>query len=365
MDESKIEGIFNDVIEVESKKEYLDLNHNLEKREINFSLSVKERYLVSDLLSEKYSFDPLNNEVEKILEFAQNESIGKIADSLKKDGYYVLKNKLSEEFCDEIKSELEKIPFRIRGSKKNLIGVNEKTIKNYKANALWALNQNDILSIPEIQKIAFDSRILNIIGSFFNAPPILCQTNSWWSKSHSNHRSNLSSNAQLYHQDLDYLKFIKVFIYLKDINENNGPHKYVVASSLAAEQELGEGYKLNSRLDEELVENIFGSENIKTFTGQKGTIIIENTLGLHRGTPVVEGSRLLVQLQYTNSLYFHGSQYFDPKILIEELIPFKKQHQRVFNNFTEKAESLNTELIKRNSSMTFKKWFVSKIKKFI
>ena len=60
----------------------------------------------------------------------------------------------------------------------------------------------------------FDENLLNIIGGFLGSDPILCSTTSWWSKSHSSHRSNLSGNAQLFHQDVDYLKFIKVFIYL-------------------------------------------------------------------------------------------------------------------------------------------------------
>jgi len=225
--EDKISDIYNDVIKVEESKDYLNLNHRSEKSEINFNLSVKERHLVSDLISKKHPFSSVTNSLKKSITLSENESKETVAKQLNEKGFYVLENRLSEDVCEKIKTELEKVPYEIRGFKKDLTGINENNISKYKSNVLWVKDINSVLKIPEIQNIAFDDRLLNIVGEFLGSIPILTITSSWWSKNHSNHRSNLSGNAQMYHQDLDYIKFLKVFIYLNDIEEENGPHKYV------------------------------------------------------------------------------------------------------------------------------------------
>ena len=317
--ETKIKEIFQDVLEVEKSKDYLNLNHNSSKLAINLSLTVKDRNLISELIAKEYPFKKVMKQQGNLLEFSSNESTENIVKKLSTDGFYVLEDKLNDVVCEQIKSRLEKIPYRIRGVKKDIVGITEQNIGKHKANAIWAINQNDIVQIPEIQRIAFDERILNVVGTFFGSAPILCQTNSWWSKNHSNHRSNLSGNAQLYHQDVEYLKFIKVFVYLNDVGEKNGPHKYVKGSATIAEDKLGTGYSLSSRVDDETVKELFGEENIISFEGKKGTIIIENTLGLHKGVPVVEGARLLLQLEYANSLYLDSTQFFESKHLLSSV----------------------------------------------
>lgn len=360
----KILDVYNDLIKVEESKDYLNLNHRSKKSEINLNLSVKERHLVSDLLSKKHPFSLFTNNLKKLIVLTENEGKEKVSKQLNEKGFYVLENRLSDEICEKIKAELEEVPYEIRGFKKDLIGINETNISKYKSNVLWVKDINSVLKIPEIQNIAFDDRLLNIVGEFLGSTPILSITSSWWSKNHSNHRSNLSGNAQMYHQDLDYIKFLKVFIYLNDIEEENGPHKYVQGSAKTTEDKLGDGYKMNTRIDESTVKNLFGEDNIVTFTGKKGTIIIEDTLGLHRGTPVIKGSRLLVQLQYTNSLYFHANQFFDPKFLMSEVKEMKKEHPRVFLNFNSNAKTLNKEK-KEKIKLSLKQKLINRIRKFI
>ena len=357
--------VFQDVLEVEESKDYFNIEHYKKKAPVNSKLSVNDRINISSYIAKKHPFTKINNTVDKLLDFSPNETDDKVISELNGDGFHVLENRISEGLCDDIAKKLESVPYRIRGFKKKLYGINESNISKYRANAIWAINQNDIYKIPEVQKIAFDENLLNIIGGFLGSDPILCSTTSWWSKSHSSHRSNLSGNAQLFHQDVDYLKFIKVFIYLNDIEEKNGPHQYVKGSAKTAEDKLGEEYRTSSRVEDDRVKEIFGEENIKTFTGKKGTIIIEDTLGLHKGTSVKEGSRLLVQLVYTNSLYFHSSQHFDPSISLPEVKEFCQKRPRVFSNFTNKAAEINRKKIEIGSKMTLKQYIVARVRKYI
>lgn len=361
----KVLEIFEDVLKVEKNKEYLNLNHNSTKLDINLNLTVKDRNSISKLISKKYPFNKINQQPGNLLRFNKHESPENILEKLSTDGYYVLENKLDIQVCKKIKESLKRIPYAVRGSNKEITGITEQNIRKYRANAIWAVNQNDILQIPEIQKIAFDDRILNTVGMFFGSDPILCQTNSWWSKNHSKHRSNLSGNAQLYHQDAEYLKFIKVFVYLNDVGEKNGPHKYVKGSASIAEERLGKDYFLSSRVEDSEVLELFGEENIISFEGKKGTVIIENTLGLHKGVPVVSGARLLLQLEYTNSLYLDSTQFFDPKLLLPTIKELESEHPRMFHNFVTNAQLLNTEIIKSLSKQSLKQRLITQIRKYI
>ena len=60
------------------------------------------------------------------------------------------------------------------------------------------------------------------------------------------------------------------------------------------------GYNPSTRLTDKFAIDNY-KDNIKILTGDIGTIIIENTNGFHRGMPVLEGTRLMLQLQYAST----------------------------------------------------------------
>jgi hypothetical protein len=51
----------------------------------------------------------------------------------------------------------------------------------------------------------------------------------------------------------------------------------------------------------------YGQKAEVTFAAPRGTIIVEDTRGLHKGNPVSGNSRLILQLQFSNSLF--GAEY--------------------------------------------------------
>ena len=60
------------------------------------------------------------------------------------------------------------------------------------------------------------------------------------------------------------------------------------------------GYTPSTRLTDKFALDNY-KNNIKILTGDIGTIIIENTNGFHRGMPVLDGTRLMLQLQYAST----------------------------------------------------------------
>jgi hypothetical protein len=90
--------------------------------------------------------------------------------------------------------------------------------------------------------------------------------------------------SQRWHRDFNDRHLLKAFLYLVDVDEETGPFEYVPRSAPGGELEqlwpwrpLGDNYPP----EDEFAERINGRS--VTFTAPKGTIILCNTSGFHRG----------------------------------------------------------------------------------
>ena len=117
----------------------------------------------------------------------------------------------------------------------------------------------------------------------------------WWSTTYSH--QVCSKSAQLYHFDMPQIKFLKIFAYLTDVDENTGPHRFVRGSHRRNPAALLEDRRYR---DEEILAH-YPPDRIATMTGSTGTIFAEDTRGFHKGTPVHQGHRLVLQLKYATS----------------------------------------------------------------
>ena len=72
---------------------------------------------------------------------------------------------------------------------------------------------------------------------------------------------------------------------------------------------LRKGY---SRLTDREVYDHFGKSAEREFVGRRGTVIFEDTRGLHKGKHAESGDRLIFQMQYSNSKF--GTYYPSTKI---------------------------------------------------
>ena len=137
-----------------------------------------------------------------------------------------------------------------------------------------------------------------------------------------------SSNAQLFHQDQEFITFLKVFLYLSDVDENSGPHVYVRGSALDYEERLGV-VEASRRFSDETITTAFGAERIASITGPKGQIVLANTRGFHKGSPVISGHRLILQIEYASSLYSSPIEPFDVSSLTRELLALRAVSPRI------------------------------------
>ncbi len=161
--------------------------------------------------------------------------------------------------------------------------------------------REDLVKNELILKIANDPGVLSIAQEFLGATPTISNVNMWWSMPG---RSE-AKHAQLFHRDVDDLKFCKLFIYLTDVTENEGPHVYVKGSANSPKlRKIG-------RYSDEQIANTFGKENILNVCAPRGHAFMVDTYGFHKGLLPKSGLRLLFQVQY--SLHGIGIENYIPQ----------------------------------------------------
>jgi hypothetical protein len=153
-----------------------------------------------------------------------------------------------------------------------------------------------VIRAPHVLDLANDPNVLSIVSGFLGAKPTISLITAWWSMPHEDGKAE---EAELFHRDVDDIRFVKLFCYLTDVDEVSGPHMFVPGS-----QNVDKLTKIRRYQDSEIVD-AFGEGSLATFTGKAGTAFLENTYGFHRGVPPTQKPRLLFQVLYSlrNSIY--------------------------------------------------------------
>jgi hypothetical protein len=146
----------------------------------------------------------------------------------------------------------------------------------------------DVLRAPHLVALANSPRILGIVSEFLGCKPTIGYLAAWWSY----HTDIGAQQAEFFHRDVDDWKFVKLFVYLTDVGPDSGPHVYVQNSANCAKLT-----KIRRFTDEE-VRDTFGPENLLVMTAKAGQGFLEDTFGIHKGQPVVNGTRLIFQVVY-------------------------------------------------------------------
>src|SRR5205085_1235372 len=126
--------------------------------------------------------------------------------------------------------------------------------------------------------------------------PVQDMVAMWWSAAAASAPS--AAAAQLFHFDLDRLRFLKVFVYVTGVDDETGPHAFVRGSH----RDLPRKFRTDRRYDDAEVESAFDG-TVATIAGPRGTMFCADTRGLHKGLPLARGYRLVFQMEYATSLF--------------------------------------------------------------
>jgi len=164
-----------------------------------------------------------------------------------------------------------------------------------------------VLGSDLVKLIATEPSLLSIVSEYLHASSISIKVNGWLSVGRPNlTRNKLSSNAQLFHLDLDAFRFLKVFIYITDVSSENGPHVYVSGSSHPYQNHSQVLSMLDSslRIKDADILSLYGQSSLRKHMGKAGTVIIEDTSGFHKGSPLVTGaSRDLISFVFESGQF--------------------------------------------------------------
>lgn len=155
----------------------------------------------------------------------------------------------------------------------------------------------DIARVPHLLQIANDPRVLAPVARWLGGRPTLAALRLWWSTPSPD---GTPEHAELFHRDVDDLRFVKLFLYLTDVTPDTGPHVFVDGSHIV------DRLTAIRRYGDDEVEKAFGPDRISLLTGEAGTAFLENTYGMHRGVPPVAGARLIFQPLYALRPLIYG-----------------------------------------------------------
>lgn len=234
-------------------------------------------------------------------------SVGRSVASMKRDGYSVFN--LPSELIARVNESLANAQFASQaepGETRSLDWALENGPgSSYSTCAAEKSGETNILKFPEIASIAQHPMILRVIEEHLGALPQLGSFEV--SLNQAGRKGNIPSSD--WHGDKGSIAFVKMFVYLNDVTDQNGPHGFVVGThdpdfvrdSLRKCEALNPAQQAElldqQRWSHDLIEQVFPGRAV-FHKGSSGTAILEDTRGFHRATHLKSGHRLMVTLQW-------------------------------------------------------------------
>jgi hypothetical protein len=274
------------------------------------------------ILHPKRSYDLSDS----LLDIATEENVRQIASSLRRDGFYQFEQRLPAWVC---KSLLE-FSLSTPGEPVSLDGRQQASTLFNRANPQTVrheISSRDLFANEIVQQLTTDPFLFGVAQEYLGFNPVLDVLAIWWSAPGDS--AMQSRAAQLYHFDMDRFRFVKFFVYLTDVDTNNGPHCYVRGSHVRKPKSLLRDERI---LDEEIALHYKPEDRVE-LTGPTGTILAVDTRGFHKGKPLVERDRLILQIQFADSLF--GQNYAAvpvPENVSDTTLNRIRQNKRCFSN---------------------------------
>jgi hypothetical protein len=227
-------------------------------------------------------------------------AVDRAADKLRCDGWLMREAAVPAEVCDRLEAFARSSPSRVRGT---------DIVAPYGSGGARGvrhdLSPEAVINRPDAQALMADRSLIAVAAAYLGAQPMADVTGMWWHTDFS-HEPDADA-AQFWHFDMDRPRWLKVFVYLTDVGPDNGPHCFVEGSH----RNGGIPWRLRrrgyARLEDAEVDAVYPKSRQRVFVAPRGTLVVEDTRGLHKGLPVQRGERLMFQTQFSNSLF--GASY--------------------------------------------------------
>lgn len=260
----------------------------------------------NDILAKIFARRPYQlSKASGVLGDLDEKKLAHVTETLRDRGFYVFENRLAPDLVARLVDFASTQKCTIRPSDaESKQGIGPRVTVYDRANPqglVYDFDPEDLVNNPHIQALIADPSIFAVAQAYIGGAPVLDEVNMWWSVA--GNKQPDSAAAQLYHFDMDRIRWIKFFINLTDVTAENGPHCFIAGSQRTQGipgRLLSEGYV---RLSDEQVRKEFSDDSFIEFTALAGTILAEDTRGLHKGRPLIKGDRLMLEFEFSVSLF--------------------------------------------------------------
>jgi hypothetical protein len=150
-------------------------------------------------------------------------------------------------------------------------------------------------------RFALQQALLNIANAYFGMRVKLRYYNVWYNFA----TRSEARESQLWHQDREDLQILKVFVYLKDVDENTGalsyaPRTHRKGALCDAQPEFFLEQRVQRSTDDQMAAAVPSDSWIRA-CGRAGTVVFADTHGFHKGGEVREGDRLVYTVMFTSA----------------------------------------------------------------
>jgi len=177
----------------------------------------------------------------------------------------------------------------------------------------------DTLACPHLLELANSAPLLRLAAHYIGCKPTISAIGLRWSYP----QTGSGSGLQAFHRDCDDWRFIKVFVYLTDVDEAAGPHMYISGT-----QHEHCSMRLQAYSNDEIASR-YGAARISSVTGAAGTGFAVDTRGIHKGMVPTQKPRLLLQIQYS-LLPVYMYRYDKPQRMAMGMEPLDGYINRLF-----------------------------------
>lgn len=239
--------------------------------------------------------------------FAEEHLMDQIIKDLDTRGFYTLESVIPQELCAEVVryALLNKSQPRSASNQTKSFEACLPTKPYLSARYDFSPNPKLIFENQFIQELIFDPFLFKISQEYLGGRPYLDPIELWWLFPFDKRDSNW---AEDFHFDMDTIKWLKFFINFEDVQLTDGPHIFLEGTHRSKGIPWALLKKRYKRLTDEEVFRALPHVKEQVFTVPAGSILIEDTRGLHKGLAPISGRRLLLSFQYSNVYVNHEAR---------------------------------------------------------
>lgn len=161
---------------------------------------------------------------------------------------------------------------------------------------------DQVARAPGLLDTLNDPRLLDLIEQYMGCVPTLYYLNAWWTFPA---KTPERMNVQYFHRDVDDWRFLTLFLYPTDVDDNSGPHQVIPGShSMEGMKKLGGGMDcersfavgMGVEFSDDCQKRI--GHHAVSIKGAAGSMFLVNTIALHRGLVPKVNPRLIVWARF-------------------------------------------------------------------